>query len=430
MGDGTNSSQTTPVAVQIDDLTTIIAVDCGGDHNLALDATSRIWAWGYNGDGQLGGGTTEESSNVPVQIPNLTDVIAISAGGEYSMALLSNGSVVTWGANSDGQLGNGTDEPSSTPVIVSGLPSIKGISAGDAHGLAVTEDGFVYAWGLNDVGQIGNGETSANPVLTPVQVEGLSNVDAVCAGTTFSLALDNDGKVWAWGLNDEGQLGDGSTINSSTPVEVIDIANISAIACGSDHSLAIQDGKVKSWGLNDEGQLGDGSTRSSSEPIDATGLKDIVYVAAGEYHSLAITCNGKVYVWGLNDEGQLGDGSTKNSKTPKTIDLNVGATEGCATGDCETEDIEADTNRLNLKVGESAEVTLTVTGEDDCLVEGESITVKLNKSGKRRITVSPDKLTSDENGEASFTVTASSKGKAKITVKAGGKKEKIKVKVK
>ncbi|MCF6148527.1 MAG: hypothetical protein E3K37_07705 [Candidatus Kuenenia sp.] len=432
LGDGTNDSQTIPVAVQMNELTIITAVDCGGDHSMALDSNGRVWAWGYNGDGQLGGATEADNSNVPLQIQNLTDIIAISAGGEHCMALASDGSVYTWGANSDGQLGNGTDEGSSTPTKIIGLPAIKGISAGEAHSLAVTEDGFVYAWGINDEGQIGNGEKSAGiPVVNPVQIQNLTNIDAVCGGTSFSLALDIDGKVWAWGLNDEGQLGDGTNANSTTPVEVTNLTKISAIACGSDHSLAIRNGKVKSWGLNDEGQLGDGSRRSSSEPLDVSGLKDIVYVAAGEYHSLAVDSNGKVYVWGLNDEGQLGDGTTRNSTSPKTIDLNLGGTAGGGTEDCETEDIEADPRKLNkLTVGDSEEVTITLTGEDDCLVEGESITIKLNKSGKRRVSLSQDKLTSDEEGQASFTVTANAKGKAKITVKANGKKEKIKVKVK
>lgn len=433
LGDGTNDSQTTPVAVQINALTTITAVDCGGDHSMALDSLGRVWAWGYNGDGELGGGTTENNSNVPVPVPvpNLTDIIAISAGGEYSIALSSDGSVLTWGANSDGQLGNGNTDQNSVPTKISSLPLMKGISAGEAHSLAVTEDGFVYAWGLNDEGQIGNGEKSAdNPVLNPVQVQGLTDIDAVCAGATFSLALGIDGRVWAWGLNDEGQLGDGTNTNSTTPVEVTNLAKISAVACGSDHSLAIRNGKVKSWGLNDEGQLGDGSTRSSSAPLDVTGLSDIVYVAAGESHSLAITSKGNIYVWGLNGDGQLGDGTNRSSRTPKTIDLNLGVTAVEGPGECETDDIEADPKKLKLKVGKSTEVTLTLTGEDGCLVEGESITVKLNSSGKRRVSISPSKLTSDENGNASFTATANAKGKAKITAKAGSSKVKIKVKVK
>ncbi|WP_347273655.1 cell wall anchor protein [Candidatus Kuenenia sp.] len=431
LGDGTNDNQTTPVAVQINALTTITSVDCGGDHSLALDSLGRVWAWGYNGDGELGGGTTENNSNVPVSVPNLTDIIAISAGGEYSMALSSDGSVLTWGANSDGQLGNGNTDENSVPTKISGLPVMKGISAGEAHGLAVTEDGFVYAWGINDEGQIGNGEKSANnPVLNPVQVQGLTDIDAVCAGTSFSLALGIDGRVWAWGLNDEGQLGDGTNTNSTTPVEVTNLTKISAVACGSDHSLAIRNGKVKSWGLNDEGQLGDGSTRSSSAPLDVTGLSDIVYVAAGESHSLAITSKGNIYVWGLNGDGQLGDGTNRSSRTPKTIDLNLGGTAVEGPGECETDDIEADPKKLKLKVGKNTEVTLTLTGEDGCLVEGESITVKLNSSGKRRVSISPSKLISDEEGKASFTATGTAKGKAKITVKAGSSKEKIKVKVK
>ena len=163
------------------------------------------------------------------------------------------------------------------------------VAGGPYHSLTLKNDGTVWAWGRNDFGELGNGTTTSR--YTPVQVKGLTNVVAIAAGYDHSLALRSDGTVWAWGLNGNGQLGDGTTTNRTTPVQVKGLTNVVAIAAGVYHSLAIRsDGTVWTWGYNTYGQLGDGTTTNKTTPVQVKGLTNVVAIAAGVYHSLALIC--------------------------------------------------------------------------------------------------------------------------------------------
>ena len=299
--------------------TTVItpAISAGGNHSLALKSNGTVWAWGYNGYGQLGDGTTTRKLE-PVQITGLTGVIAIAAGGNHSLALRGNGTVWAWGLNTNGQLGNGTTTSSSTPVQVSNLSGIAAIAAGGNHSLALTTGGGIKAWGYNASGQLGDGTTTRSSI--PLNVSGLtSGVTAIAAGDAHSLARTSSGGVKAWGLNGNGQLGNDSTTNSSTPVNVIGLTSgITAIAAGGFHSLALtSSGAIKAWGLNNDGQLGNSSFTNYSYPVNVTSLtSDVIAIAAGGYHSLALTTGGAVWSWGLNSSGQLGDGTVTRSSFP------------------------------------------------------------------------------------------------------------------
>jgi len=184
----------------------------------------------------LGNGTTNNSST-PLQVPNLSQVVALAAGYGHSLALRSDGTVWAWGDNSYGQLGNGTTTNSSTPVQVSGLSGIVAISAGGYHSLALRSDGTVWAWGENSFGQLGNG--TATDSYTPVHVSSSSGIVAISAGGSHSLAVRSDGTVWAWGNNFAGELGNGTFTDSSTPVQVSGLSGVTAIAGGGYHSLAL-----------------------------------------------------------------------------------------------------------------------------------------------------------------------------------------------
>ncbi|EIJ78032.1 regulator of chromosome condensation-like protein [Bacillus methanolicus PB1] len=247
LGDGTFNSSTVPVSVI--GLTNAIAISAGLNHSLALLNDGTVRAWGGNFFGQLGNGT-DITSNAPVIILGLSNVVAVSAGGEHSLALLYDGTVCAWGANYSGQLGDGTNTDRSIPVQVKGiggsgvLNNVIAISAGEFHSLALLNDGTVLAWGNNDYGQLGDGTNTESNV--PVQVKGtggygvLNNVAAIAAGGFHSLALLNDGTVLAWGNNESGQLGDGSNSDSDIPVTVSGLTNSNTIAGGGDHSLDIQ----------------------------------------------------------------------------------------------------------------------------------------------------------------------------------------------
>jgi len=188
-------------------------------------------------------------------------------------------------------------------------------STGGYYALVLKENGTVWAWGSNEYGQCGNGTTSFSEALT--QVLGLTNVVSVAAGGYHCLALKGDGTVWSWGYNVRGELGNGTTTNSPTPVQVSGITNVTNISGGLYHSLAIKtDGSAWSWGYNNDGELGNGTTTNSTTPVQVSGLTNATKIAAGGYHSLAVKTDGTVWAWGYNGHGELGNGSTTKSTIP------------------------------------------------------------------------------------------------------------------
>jgi alpha-tubulin suppressor-like RCC1 family protein len=317
LGDGSYDSSNVPVRVRR--LDQIVSVAEGGSHSLAVSSDGTIWAWGLNSTGQLGDGTNRTRKH-PSRVVGLTGAVAIAAGQAHSLALMPDGAVWAWGLNSFGQLGDGSSLNSRVPVQVTGLTDVVAVAAGSNHSLAVRSDGTVWSWGWNDRGQLGDG--SKVPYSTvPVEVSGITDAVAVAGGGAHSLALAADGTVWAWGTNGNGQLGDPWAGNMSrTPVRVHRLDGAVAVAAGLGHSLAIRsDGTVWAWGSNRSGQLGDGTIENRRLPVRVEGLGSAVAVSAGIKHSVAVLADGAVRAWGDGYYGQLGNGKNVLSTVPVPV---------------------------------------------------------------------------------------------------------------
>ncbi len=320
LGNGTTGSNSaTPVAVS--NLHSIAAVSAGFQHMLALKGDGTVWAWGANWGGPLGDGTSNHSA-VPVQVLErsttsigtpIGGVIAISAGDDSSLALRSDGTVWGWGNDLHGQTGTGDFHGTHVAwPVLGGLEDVVAISSGMAYSMALKADGAVWSWGWNTFGQLGDGTLNIER-HTPVPVSGLTNVIAIVASGSgwHSLALESDGTVWAWGRNDRGQLGDGTTSDRLTPVQVSGLSGVRALAAGSFHSVALKaDGTVWAWGDNGHGQLGDGTTVQRNTPVQVPSFGGVVAVSAGQTHTVVLKADGTAWSWGGNGlSGQLGDGT-------------------------------------------------------------------------------------------------------------------------
>ncbi len=351
----------------------------------ASAATGSVWTWGLNGAGELGDGTSTGPSHcqlgpcstVPVSV--LAGATAIAAGYDHSLAVLSNGSVRAWGANQFGQLGIGgggtlcgkgsAATPCSTiPYGIGGLTNVVAVAAGVRFSLALLSNGTVWSWGEDQFGQLGTGsvlgpntcEDEMPCSLKPAMISGLSNVTAIAAGGAHALALLNNGTVMAWGLNSDGQLGDGTSTGPTifcvnhdpcspapTPVTTPNgtpLTNVEAIAAGDAFSLALVRftagvTHVDAWGFNGQGQLGTGSTTGpltcgTSDPCSPypapvsglSGTETAIAASGNAAQALALESNGTVAAWGDNEFDQSGSACGTFCPSPKLVPGVSGAT--------------------------------------------------------------------------------------------------------
>ena len=321
-----------------------------GSHSIALASDGTVYTWGLNQYGQLGNNTTTNSrSPIAVQAAGTPlagkTIVQVAAGADHSLALDSDGALYAWGSNAYGQLGNGTTTNSSVPVAVkiAGTPlagkTIVQIAAGANHNMVLTSNGTVYAWGWNYHGQLGNNTKTNSNTIVAVQTIGTplagKKIVKIAAGQGHSLALTDDGRVYTWGRNDTGQLGNNATTDAMLPVAVtvtgtpMNNKTIIEIASGARHSLAIDSsGKVYAWGHNGSGQLGNNSTVNALTPVavQAPADKNIIQVSGSGWlgaSSSALTSNGTVYSWGRDFDGQLGDGTNNDSYVPVITTINL-----------------------------------------------------------------------------------------------------------
>ncbi len=319
LGDGTNVDKSVPTAIQ--GLTNVKKIYVGIYCTVALLEDGTVKSWGQNTYGQLGDGTTV-NKNVPTSVLNLTSVKQISVSNTYNMiALLNDGTVMTWGYNNYGQLGDGTIENKSVPTAVSGLDNVAEVITNNSVTIAVLNDGTAKAWGYNYNYQIGNG-SSVNRNI-PTAITNLTNINQIYIGNNYVVCLLNDGTVKTWGRNYYGQLGDGTTSNKTVPTIVSGLNNVKQIITSNAYYttvILLNDGTLMTCGANGWGQLGDGTVGNRMIPTVIPNLTEVANVSIGNsYNTVALLNNGTLKAWGRNTYGQIGDGTTVNKSIPATV---------------------------------------------------------------------------------------------------------------
>lgn len=320
LGDGTTTGSNR--AVQVAGLSGVTHLSAGRLFTCATTAAGPSYCWGENSDGQLGNGT-RRSSNTPTEVAGLPPATQIAAGVAHACAVTAAGAAMCWGRNVHGELGDGTLRNRTSPVQVAGdlNTRVVQIGAGEFHSCAMRRNGSLACWGDNSYGQLGDGNLGQF-TTSPVNVALAQRVAQVAVGPYHSCARRENGVAFCWGYNGFGALGDATTQDRDTPVRVKRISDVVDIAAGGfyGHSCAaLSDGTGSCWGVNGNGQLGDGSRRTRIRPSAVSDLDSIVQVATGLDHSCALVADGQAYCWGSNIYGQIGDRSFRDRRVPTRV---------------------------------------------------------------------------------------------------------------
>ena len=337
LGDGTTTGTLTPTQTSsLGAGRTAVWIAAGNEHTCALLDDGTVVCWGANSNGELGDGSNSDRLT-PTQTASLGgSAVAIAAGGYHTCAILDVGSVSCWGANAQYQVGSVASASFYTPTQTASLGTDRtavSISAGEGHTCAILDDGSVICWGHNQYGQVGHGGSESRILPTQTATLGTGRTATeISAGSFHTCAILDDGNVACWGYNANGQLGDGTTSSRDTPAPTATLgAGRTAITIdtGSEHTCAIlDDGTVACWGDNLYGQLGDGGNNDRLSPTQISSVLDsYVAINAGGDHTCTITDDGNVFCWGVNSNGQLGDGTATNQNRPiQSSSLGLGRT--------------------------------------------------------------------------------------------------------
>ena len=297
------------------------SVACGFNHTLAIKTDGTLWGWGRNLDVQLGLNTGGATRSTPVTtFAGGNNWKSVAGGNNFTAAIKTDGTLWTWGVNSNGQLGINNSDFKQTPVTTfAGQTNWKQVSCGENYAAAVKTDGTRWTWGKNDNGQLGTNDTTLR--RTPVTTfAGGTDWKSVACGTYFTTAaIKTDGSLWVWGRNNFAQLGTNDTNTRTTPVTTFAGGNTwKQVSSGEYNVAAIKtDGSLWTWGYGIYGTNGNNTNQNRSTPVTTfTGGTNWKSVACGRTHILAIKTDGTLWGWGRGDEGQLGDNTTTSRSTP------------------------------------------------------------------------------------------------------------------
>lgn len=314
-----------------------VGVGVGERHACAIRTDQTVVCWGLNTFGALGDGSLDSSPS-PVLTTGLVQANVVAGGGTHTCAIVGDGTVRCWGDNARGQCDNDTESSVRSPHTVVGISDAVSIGVGTQHTCVVRGSGSVECWGANDSGQLGRGTTTFGRNFRQ-RVNGLTQAIAVAAGQSHTCAVSRDGSVSCWGSNGSSQLGDGTVMERNAPVLVTDVDNAIGITAGERHTCALlDDGTVSCWGNNSAGQLGVGNTSASPSPLRVRDLDRVTHITSGPSsarHTCALRDDGGLWCWGANDHGQLGDGSTDTRLVPvlvatDVVSVSAGSASTCA----------------------------------------------------------------------------------------------------
>ena len=429
LGDGTTTTRSRPV--QVLGLTGATQIIAGQGFACALKSNGTVACWGDNASGQLGDGTTTGRAT-PSVIPNLTDVTQISGNYSHVCARLSDSTARCWGWNALNQLGDGTTVNKSSPVAPSGLTDVAQISAGVFHTCARLNDKTVRCWGAGNNGGLGDGNQTYS-TSTKTSPTGLSDVVQIASGGGWNnqCALLSTGVLKCWGLNNNGQVGNGVVLTGSTILQLTPAtagpfpAAISSVDFGMYQACAVlldQSQSAVCWGLNNEGTLGDGTRVDKSAPTLVTGLTGVNQISTNYYHSCAVLSDTTVKCWGRNMYGELGNGTTVSSLTAvsvpafldiptpvvaaatvsasKSIDVSWGAVTNKTSYTVRLYDV-AGTNVLATKAGITTTSTTITSAEYASIADNTNYKVTVTAIGDGTVYIN-----SDESAKVSVTASA------------------------
>lgn len=339
-----------------------VAVSAGTDHSVGIKADGSLWSWGRNDLGQVGNGGTA-TCTAPVSIGEGQKWLSASAGYNHTLAVRADGTMWAWGANGEGQLGDGTTTQRLSPVQVGAASDWRSAAAGGLYSIGLKSDGTLWAWGDNYFGSCG--QATGSNYLRPVRIGAASDWLAIAAGSDHGMALKHDGSLWTWGANFYGEIGDGTSgVARYVPTRVSLAGPVQAFSAGNSHSLAVlQDGSVWAWGYNWTGQLGDGTKTNRRSPVRSLVDAGTLGVAAGQFQSFVIKPNGALMAWGGNLDRQLGYGSILGTSMPGEVnaDRDWGVTGTAVSG--------------TLAIGAGRHAIRVIDGETGSRIPSATVTV-------------------------------------------------------